>query len=209
MPRRHGITSHYERLLSLRQSIAGHNYNDAKSGARMADLPGQANLAVSQGADYITIEMGTNDVCTSSPSTMTSTASFEANFRSALTTLQNNLPRSRVFVASIPNIYRLWEILHSHAVAPYVWDIANICQSMLYQENTDADRANVLAQETVFNQKLEQICSEFANCKWDGGAVFNYNFTTADVSVLDYFHPSLRGQANLAQVTWANSYWAG
>ena len=204
-----GINSHYERLLSLRQSIAGRNYNDAKSGARMADLPRQAQLAVQQGAEYVTIEMGANDVCTSSSTNMTSTGSFEADYRSALNILQQGLPRARVFVASIPNIYLLWELMHTNPVAPYVWDVANICQSMLYQGNSDTDRARVLAHEQVLNGILAGVCSEFSNCKGDGGAVFDYQFSASDVSVLDYFHPSIRGQANLANVTWSHSYWAG
>src|SRR5215216_7958001 len=37
-----GISSHYERILALKPSIYGHNYNDAKSGAKMRDAAGQA-----------------------------------------------------------------------------------------------------------------------------------------------------------------------
>src|SRR6266511_5722436 len=59
-----GITSHYERILKLKPSIYGHNYNDAKSGAKMRDAAGQAQSAVSQRARYVTILMGANDVCT-------------------------------------------------------------------------------------------------------------------------------------------------
>src|SRR5215207_549966 len=65
------VRSHYLRLLALSPAISGHNYNDARSGARMADLNGQAAMAVSQKVDYVTILMGANDACTSSVSTMT------------------------------------------------------------------------------------------------------------------------------------------
>src|SRR5215204_6319042 len=67
-----GIRSHYERIRALKPTIYGHNYNDARSGARMRDAEGQAQAAVSQRARYVTIEMGANDVCTGSASTMTS-----------------------------------------------------------------------------------------------------------------------------------------
>ena len=42
----------------------------------MRDAEGQAQTAVAQQATYVTILMGANDVCTSSPATMTSVADF-------------------------------------------------------------------------------------------------------------------------------------
>jgi len=33
-------------------------------------------------------------------------------------------------------------------------------------------------------------------------------FSASQVSTLDYFHPSLSGQAALARVTWAASWWS-
>lgn len=35
------VNSHYRRILATNKAISGRNYNDAKSGAKMADLPGQ------------------------------------------------------------------------------------------------------------------------------------------------------------------------
>jgi hypothetical protein len=37
--------------------------------------------------------------------------------------------------------------------------------------------------------------------------LFNYVFSPSDVSALDYFHPSLSGQAKLASLTWQHSWW--
>src|ERR687888_605618 len=65
-----GISSHYERILGSNTAILGRNYNDARTGARMRDAPGQAQTAVSQRAQYVTILMGANDACTSSAATM-------------------------------------------------------------------------------------------------------------------------------------------
>jgi lysophospholipase L1-like esterase len=70
------VDSHYLRLLALQPKISGNNYNDARSGAKMADLNGQALAAVSQHVQYVTILMGANDACTGSVGTMTSTADF-------------------------------------------------------------------------------------------------------------------------------------
>src|SRR5215218_4050240 len=79
-----GIASHYERIKQLNSAITGHAYNDAVTGAKMAQAPTQAGQAVSQGARYVTILLGANDLCTSSPSTMTSTDTFRAQFSQAM-----------------------------------------------------------------------------------------------------------------------------
>src|SRR5215217_1867774 len=67
-----GTASHYERIRQLNSAITGHAWNDAVTGAKMAQASTQAGQAVSQGARYVTILLGANDLCTSSPSTMTS-----------------------------------------------------------------------------------------------------------------------------------------
>jgi lysophospholipase L1-like esterase len=204
-----GTKSHYERILALKPSIWGHNYNDAVSGARMADAPAQAANAVSQGAKYVTILMGANDVCRSSISAMTAVETFRTQFQQTLATLEAGLPSSaHIFVSSIPNIYQLWSLFHGDATASFVWSTAKICQSMLSSANTETDRQAVLAREIEFNGVLAQECANHANCRFDGNAVFNYPFTTSQVSKLDYFHPSLSGQAALAAVTWGASWWA-
>src|SRR5512132_786553 len=101
-----GIASHYERIRQLNPAITGRGYNDAVSGAKMAAAPSQAGQTVGQGARYVTILLGANDLCTSSSSTMTSPDSFRASFSQAMTTLMAQDPDPYVFVASIPNLYQ-------------------------------------------------------------------------------------------------------
>jgi lysophospholipase L1-like esterase len=203
-----GIKSHYERILARNPAISGHNANDAAAGAKMRDAAGQAKTAVTQKAKYVTILMGANDVCTSSPGTMTSVSTFRTQFSSAMSTLHAGLPAgAHVFVSSIPNIYRLWQLFHTNSSAELVWSLAGICQSMLSTSNTEATRQSVLSREEAFNKVLSDVCALYAFCRFDGNATFNYAFTTSDVSKLDYFHPSLAGQGHLASVTWQHSWW--
>jgi lysophospholipase L1-like esterase len=203
-----GISSHYERILGLKPTVYGHNYNDARSGAKMRDAAAQAQAAVSQGARYVTIEMGANDLCTSSSATMTSVADFQSQFAAATGILAAGLPtNAHVFVASIPNLYWLWQLLHTNPTAEFVWSVAGICQSMLSLSNTETDRQAVVAREQEFNQVLADVCGHYVFCRFDGDAVFNYRFSANQVSTLDYFHPSLAGQAALASITWAQSWW--
>jgi lysophospholipase L1-like esterase len=202
-----GIASHYERIRQLNAAITGHAYNDAVSGAKMAAAPSQAAQAVSQGARYVTILLGANDLCTSSPSTMTSTTTLRSQFSQAMATLMAQDRKPYVFVSSIPNIYQLWQVLHTNSLARLVWATANICQSMLGATRTEAERQLVVDRERAFNQILAEECAKYTRCRWDGGAVYNYRFTASQVSSLDFFHPSLSGQAALARVTWAASWW--
>jgi lysophospholipase L1-like esterase len=203
-----GITSHYERIKQLNPAITGHAYNDAVTGAKMAQAPNQASQAVSQGARYVTILMGANDLCTSSPSSMTSTATFRAQFSQATATLMAQDRKPYVFVSSIPNLYQLWQVLHTNSLARWAWANFHICQSMLAATNTETQRQQVVTREVAFNQILADVCAAYARCRWDDKAVYNYRFSASQVSALDFFHPSLSGQAALAQVTWAASWWA-
>jgi lysophospholipase L1-like esterase len=201
------VLSHYRRLLAFDPRIEGNVHNNAVSGARMSDLPRQMQLAVDQHADYVTVEMGANDLCRSSIGSMTSVEDFEAQLRSALSTFLDARPRARVLVASIPDLYRLWSLFHEDPLAQLVWTTFGICQSMLSPANTEADRQLVVAREEAFNDTLQVVCAEFTQCRWDDRAVFLTPYEPTDVSPIDYFHPSTAGQNRLAATTWAAGYW--
>jgi lysophospholipase L1-like esterase len=197
------VNSHYERLLRLQPAIAGRNYNNSQSGARVAQLPAQAAAAASQKAAYVTILVGANDLCTSSARTMTSEADFAAAVDQSLAILDRMRPRPRVFVSSIPSLYRLWSVLQTNSTAQSAWSRGGICQSMLASSNTEEMRQLVVQREEAFNSILSSTCGAYPDtCHGDDGAVYGYPFADSDVSVLDYFHPSLQGQARLADITW-------
>jgi lysophospholipase L1-like esterase len=202
-----GIASHYERLRALNPAIRGRRYNNAVSGAQMADAPAQARRTVAQGAEYVTILMGANDLC-GWDGTLTPTATFQAQFTETLDILRTGLPGTRVFVASIPNLHQLWSILRTDPLAQLVWQAAGICPSMLDVHNTPADRQAVVDRERELNDVLRDVCATWSsNCRFDNYLTFNYNFTRDQVSRLDSFHPSLAGQATLAALTWQASWW--
>ena len=201
------VSSHYQRILAANPAIAGNVYNDAKTGAKMTALDGQVKTAAAQGVQYLTVMMGANDVCTSSRSTMTPTATLQSQFQTALTDFFAADPNAHVFVSSIPNVYQLWSVLHTNSTARSAWSSFGICQSMLASTNTEADRQAVLSQEQADNSALATVCAPFANCKWDNLATFNYQFAASDVSTIDYFHPSVSGQTHLAATTWGASFW--
>lgn len=207
------VNSHYLRVLASNPAIYGHAYNDARSGARMSSLVTQAATAVTQKAQYVTVLMGANDACTSSESTMTPVATFESQFRQAMQTLTTGLPTASVFVSSVPNVKRLWFVGKDSWAARTAWSTYGICQSLLARPlstaQADVDRrARVKQRVADYNVTLATVCAQYATCRFDQNAVFDYPFALSQVSTWDYFHPNASGQAALASVTWAQSFWA-
>ncbi|HEY0493947.1 MAG TPA: GDSL-type esterase/lipase family protein, partial [Candidatus Dormibacteraeota bacterium] len=197
------LSSQYRRILARNPSIAGHSYNDAKTGANMSALDGQLSTAAGQGVQYVTILMGANDLCTSSIATMTPTATFKSEFQQALANFSVRDPGAYIYVSSLPDIYQLWKVLRTNPSAQSAWKNYNICQSMLSAANSEANRQAVVAQEAADNQALATVCAQVANCRWDNYAGYNFKFPASDVSTIDYFHPNLQGQNAVAATTWS------
>ncbi|WP_411375438.1 GDSL-type esterase/lipase family protein [Arthrobacter sp. MPF02] len=200
-----GVISHYERLLQFSPGIRGQNFNYAVSGARVSDLPRQAAAAAAQQAEYVTVLAGANDLCAASAGSMTAVGDFQASVDEALAILDRMRPRPLVFVSSIPNLYRLWEVLQDDPDARAAWS-AGICPSMLAGSNTEEMRRQVVERQLAFNAVLAETCAGYVRCRHDGGAVYAHTFVAGDISSLDYFHPGVSGQALLAGITW-NAAW--
>jgi lysophospholipase L1-like esterase len=207
------VGSHYDRIVAAGAAsgaappLAAHAFNDAESGAKVAALAPQLALAARQRVEYATVLIGANDLCTSSVATMTPTATFQAHFAGALAAFFAADAGAHLFVASIPDLFQLWDSLRSNPLAQATWTLARICPAMLSLTGTAADRAAVVAQERADNTVLQAACSRFRHCRFDANGVYHTVFGAADVSSVDYFHPSLAGQQKLAAVTWAAGFW--
>ncbi|GGZ74209.1 SGNH/GDSL hydrolase family protein [Streptomyces echinoruber] len=193
------------RLLG-RERAARRSWNHAVTGARMADLPGQIEQAVRHRPQLVTVMVGANDACRSSTRAMTPVADFRAGFETALRTLRRALPRTQVYVASVPNLKRLWEQGRASPLGRQIWRLG-ICPSMLADAEA-LDAAATARRDTVqkrveaYNRVLREVCARDRRCRFDGDAVFAYRFGTAELSHWDWFHPSLTGQARLAEIAY-------
>lgn len=202
------VDSYYERALAVNPEIKEHAFNDAVSGAKMAELKGQAEKAVSRKVELVGILMGANDACTSSISTMTSVATYKSEFEEAMNTLTKGLPSAaQINVGSLPNVYRLWEIFHTNSKAVSTWNTLKICQSLLENPTSLAKadeerRLKVREREEEYDTVLESVCAKYTQCRFDKDAGFKTVFNTNDVSTRDYFHPDIEGQALIAKVAW-------
>ncbi|MGW3108209.1 SGNH/GDSL hydrolase family protein [Streptomyces sp. NPDC001100] len=193
------------RLLG-KTGAAQRSWNYAETGARMADLPAQIAQAVVRKPQLVTVMVGANDACRASTSAMTSVADFRTEFADSLTSLRRALPKTQVYVASVPNLKRLWSQGRTNPLGKAVWKLG-ICPSML----ADADSLDSAATERrdsvqdrveEYNKVLEQVCATDVRCRFDGGAVYDYRFGTDQLSHWDWFHPSKDGQARLAAMAY-------
>jgi lysophospholipase L1-like esterase len=206
------VNSHYLRIRAVNPQLDGRNYNEARTGAKAADLPGQASAAVSRGAQYVTVLIGANDACTGSEATMTPVATFRGHIDNALGRLKTGLPAAGVMVISIPDLRRLWDVGRVSSSARAAWSLFGICQSMLANPTStaqpDVDRRARVRQRVIdYNTQLAQACAAYGpNCRFDGNAVFGYPFVLSQVSTWDYFHPNTTGQTVLASITYAAGF---
>ncbi|MEV8126339.1 SGNH/GDSL hydrolase family protein [Streptomyces sp. NPDC085944] len=193
------------RLLG-KADAAGHSWNYAVTGARMADLTAQVTRAAKRKPELVAVMAGANDACRATTSAMTPVADFRAQFEEAMTALREKLPKAQVYVSSIPDLKRLWSQGRTNALGKQVWKLG-LCPSML--GDADAmDSAATLRRNTVrdrvedYNEVLREVCAKDRRCRTDEGAVHAYRFGTDQLSHWDWFHPSVDGQARLAEIAY-------
>jgi lysophospholipase L1-like esterase len=205
------VDSHYRRILDGNRAIRGRTHNFATPGARAGALPEQARAAVRARVEYVTILIGANDACRRDVGAMTDPDTFREQVDSGLRVLRQGLPEARVLVASLPDLYRLWEVGRTDRRAVRAWS-RGICPSLLADATSEADgdarrRAAVRERVEAYNRELREACRAYGDrCRYDGGAVHRVRFTLDMVSPLDFFHPDVEGQDKLAEVTWPRRF---
>ena len=215
-----GVLSVLERFRSLGGSPVV--VDAATSGKKMIDAQRQANEVVAAARKlgpgetaYVTFELGTNDLC---DFPMTDPGEFQARLSSALATLRTGLPAgSRILMLSVP------DFAHFHAMtqadpttrAALLIPRASNCPPYL---GTDA-RTSLRSSNSYLSQYngiLEAGCDAIdtgagtssVTCTYNVELLSESDFVATDLSTYDYFHPSLTGQAKMAENAWRADAWA-
>ncbi|QNP72926.1 SGNH/GDSL hydrolase family protein [Streptomyces roseirectus] len=184
-----------------------HSWNYAKTGALMADLPGQMAQAGTRQPGLVTVMAGANDACRDSVTQMTPVSAFRTSFEQSMAALRSVSPKSQVYVASVPDLKRLWSEGRTSPLGRAVWKVG-ICPSMLADADV-LDQAATTRRDSVqervreYNAVLEEVCAKDPLCRFDDGAVYEFRFGTKQLSRWDWFHPSKSGQARLAEIAYA------
>lgn len=180
--------------------------NVAVSGDASQDLAKQvANLNKTE-PELATILIGANDICISGGTVdgMTSVETFQSRIHDALQAIN---PETKVFVASVVDLQGLLTAGGSSASARAVWKKAAICQVLLADPTADdamtIDRRSAVGERIdAYNDVLKTECVQRLNCVYDDGALHGTTFVFSDLSSIDYFHPSIAGQAKIADTLW-------
>jgi lysophospholipase L1-like esterase len=215
-------------------------HNDAVSGARAVHLLAQAQVAASQDPDFVLIEIGANDACASTPTpTATFRGQVRAALE-VLVAANRKAYIQIMSIPDINQLHSLFtNPPDQNALTRWsLFNVCQgLLANPLSTAPADEERRALFrAQVIAYNDALAEVCAEFKRCRWDEYAVFNSSFTTADVatvlntsglnvppfnaipvfgpgnvnSTADYFHPSLQGQARLAEAAWSTTFrdWA-
>ncbi|MFP3991158.1 SGNH/GDSL hydrolase family protein [Streptomyces sp. E11-3] len=190
----------------LGKDAADQSWNYARSGARVSALTEQMKQAAEKSPELVTVLIGANDACRGDVTAMTPVSTFRADFEDAMRALRREEPKTQVYVMSVPDLKRLWSEGRGSAEGRKMWKLG-ICPAML-ADATATDKASMQRRDTVrervmaYNEVLRKVCADDPYCRYDGGEVFNFPFTTAQLSKVDWFHPSKDGQSELAEAAY-------
>jgi len=223
--RNDGVFSLYERFKAIGSSPVV--VDAATSGRQMKDAPRQANLVAAAAKKlkpgqtaYVTFELGTNDLC-ADPYPKTDPVSFERDLATAISTLRSGLPAgSRILMLSVPDFPHFHDITQANPAARAKLALpenSEQCPPYL-GDNGPFSTAQANDYLSRYDAALEGACRDIAAvdspsgklyCTYNAALLAETDFRIADLSTVDYFHPSLSGQARMAADAWAADVWSG
>lgn len=215
------------------QAITGSDMSDFADQA--ANIITSARQTEVGRAGMITVYLGNNDACSSTLEGMTSAADFEYFYRTGLDVLTGatETQQAIIHVSAIPAIYWLWEALRNNEWCLFTWQFVP-CENLLDNPMNDCgtgeshldpdtihadDGPNCIRRKEVhamirdvYNPILKNVLHEYIQ---DGrlpnayfNDIFGIQFEAEHINTGDCFHPSVKGQAFLAQNQWEQSPWA-
>lgn len=193
-------------------SRTGKLMNDARRQARI--VVDAAKKLPAGSTVYVTFEMGTNDVCYPR---LTPAGTFEQKLDDALSVLRQGLPAgSRILMLSIPDFDHLRAITQANAAARNYFLRGNGQCAPWLGSDTTTTLAQASKMMGIYNDKLVQACNEIEatdgpsnklHCTSNRDGLAEKDFTIADLSTIDYFHPSFSGQGKMAEAAWRLGDW--
>jgi lysophospholipase L1-like esterase len=195
------IDSHLKRLgAKLGRPVSA--FNEAVTGSVVADLDAQVTRILQHDPDYVTVDIGANDLCNWTADYETALAAYEQTLRAALNRIIQARPDVKIMLAPVPDVHNLYEVAVSQPGCQERWDLIGICKPLLASSNTDSDRAAFVGRWEAINATLDKIALDYPANVLHDPSIAHTGFTWVDVSTIDCFHPSVSGQNLLADKTW-------
>lgn len=216
------VQSHLERLRSIRPSLNGVNL--AVAGSRTQDLLGQVDHLLTLESqsdrltDYLMVFLGSNDLWGEKLDEMIPPNKFEDNVYTALKRLLDQNPHRLLLLVGLPHIDKIFKSSES-MVAYKAFGSKISCKEMrenIYgkaiifdSSNAEYDNARVFIEmyRNALRQSAKRLQDEFPAAHIR--AIQDYDMPSLAYKSLstDCFHPSLWGQALLAEMTWRAGFW--
>ncbi|SMH32277.1 Lysophospholipase L1 [Rathayibacter oskolensis] len=196
--------------------------NFGQTGSTVAGVPARIDAAVAAGVrpDVVTLLIGGNDLCSAKIPvaadgyTMTPAATFTTGAKTAITKIRTTWPNAKIVLSSMPNVASEWAVVKG-GIGSVVWATGNLCRTTRGVSatggrlSTTAAAASAAAAKTrtaQYNTALQSACASAGPlCDYDGGALTATPASKSLIGTVDYFHPSIAGQAKIASVEWAAS----
>lgn len=179
--------------------------NVAKSRATSYNLAEQLNGVKATTINYLTVLIGANDVCDWTEEYAEDMRKFSNNVKHILDEAIANNDEVRIVLPAIPNMYRIYD--QGKDTCGGRWDYFKACPSLLNSERSDWERREFRDRLIAANETLAELATNYKKNVKFVREVFDFEFSIEHVSSLDCFHPSIKGQNELARITWENGWY--
>lgn len=204
------VDSIYQRLAAKSPAYAGHQFNLAADGAKVADMIGQADyLTEVKPAPAAVFVEGVDDDMKCDGTDSQNYAPFGASFTTLLQTIDKNAPNAQIYLLSV------WT-----DVADYTNAIAVLPSVKASNEDGspcapfDASGKQLpagiaYAQDVTdhYDHELGVACAAFPNCHYDNGAMQHLAISSTDLTS-DGAHLNVTGLRKYADLVWS-TFFAG
>lgn len=219
--------SHIKSLLHARgEDWNFETFNAASSGNTSYDVLNNqlpkllqwSQKTLNQGApDYVTLLIGPNDICGKDINEMVETKVFKKQVRTIVDTLIAANPSVKILISEIPDMERVWELAKDYRLSNIrglqscldVWKKMKVCDNILTISDP-AQRKQMRARVDEYNVALDELFLKYTKSDPDqvriARGIFSSKFDLDALSA-DCFHPNIKGQNMLSDLTWQSSWW--
>jgi len=216
------VNSHANRLKKLNPNIAVSNFAEPSAridrvlNTQLPRLKMWSRETFKQDyPDYLTLMVGANDLCANSLAESTPVKTYAANYKKILTEILSASPKTRVLVNYLPPLQDLtnskdaflWAFPGINSCNGF-WRIAPLCKSITHGDENNIHAVALRVQQ--MNQAIASTVNTLRKSYGDrvriGKKVAERRIHQSDLSI-DCFHPNAQAQNDIAELSWASTWW--
>lgn len=217
------VISHLEHLKKYAPNLTVTNYS--VSGAKTSDLADQVDALLqdeyksSHTYDYITLLMGANDLASVEVDDLVSPITYERNLENQFRRILSADAKRRLLLVGLPPIFEIFDTSAEFQAYKF-WNKTYSCSEMrkmvygplvvFMPENQEAyEQVKVLARlyDSALQNVKVNLSRDYPEAEIKVASGYRGGRTTRKTLSIDCFHPSVWGQARMAEATWALGFW--